>query len=335
MAAHTLTLTRTRVRAASLTPFVLLLLIGRGTIGTEYRISSASDIIEFSRNVSSGTRFEGTTVFLDADIDFSGGGLSEQFEPIGKSTTNYFQGTFDGQGYTISNLAVNSTSAYAGLFGYSNGATIRNVVLDSSCSVVSSYSGSYYAFVGGVIGRHLSGSSENIINMASVTLSGNTSKYNVYLGGITGYIVPSSNSYSTSIKNCVNYGTITHSGATQNWGVVGGLVGMCEGKLTAECVIKNSLNYGNIVHSGVSKSLALGGIVGTNYYGVYDNCVNFGEITSNKASNYIGSVVGYINSGSTAILHCYWSSDVGYTRHAEVEVQQLQKAQASIAPHLS
>ena len=40
-----------------------------------------------------------------------------------------------------------------------------------------------------------------------------------------------------------------------------------------------------------------------------------GKITSNKdSSNYIGSVVGYINSNSEAIVnitHCYWTSDVG------------------------
>ena len=35
-----------------------------------------------------------------------------------------------------------------------------------------------------------------------------------------------------------------------------------------------------------------------------------GKITSNKASNYIGSVVGSVSS-STTITHCYWTSDVG------------------------
>ena len=40
-----------------------------------------------------------------------------------------------------------------------------------------------------------------------------------------------------------------------------------------------------------------------------------GKITSNKVSNYIGSVVGYIDSEATAsITHCYWSSDDGYNK---------------------
>ena len=42
----------------------------------------------FLKKVNSGTSYSGTTVFLDADIDFSG--LSWQFEPIGSHivTTN-------------------------------------------------------------------------------------------------------------------------------------------------------------------------------------------------------------------------------------------------------
>ena len=48
---------------------------------------------------------------------------------------------------------------------------------------------------------------------------------------------------------------------------------------------------------------------------IYENCVSAGKITSGKQaeySNYIGSVVGYVESGkTTTITHCYWTSDVG------------------------
>ena len=71
--------------------------------GNELHIKSVECFIQFSKDVNNGNHYYGTTVFLDADIDFSGG-LSEQFEPIGKSDSKYFQGTFDGQGHTISNL---------------------------------------------------------------------------------------------------------------------------------------------------------------------------------------------------------------------------------------
>ena len=114
-----------------------LLLLGQGALSYEHHIiNTASELIAFSKIVNSGTSYNGTTVFLDADIDFFGG-LSDKFEPIG--TSNDFQGTFDGQRHTISNITIKSFLWYVGLFGYSEGATIRNVVLDSSCSVVGSY----------------------------------------------------------------------------------------------------------------------------------------------------------------------------------------------------
>ena len=134
---------------------VFLLLLGQGALSSSnntYHITTAEDLIQLSNSVNSEMNFEGTTVFLDADIDFSGS-LSEQFEPIGKDMDKGFQGTFDGQGYIISNLAINSSSLTCiGLFGYSKGATFRNVILDSSSSVVSSYSGPSSVYAGGVVG---------------------------------------------------------------------------------------------------------------------------------------------------------------------------------------
>ena len=80
--------------------FLVLGLVACGSaLCAELKINSASDLIDFSNNVNNGTNYFGTTVFLDADIDFSGG-LSEQFEPIGTSESIFFQGTFEGQGYT-------------------------------------------------------------------------------------------------------------------------------------------------------------------------------------------------------------------------------------------
>ena len=118
--------------------------------------------------------------------------LLDNLSLIGKDGNDYhFQGMFDGQGHTISNLAISSSSQFTGLFGYLNGALIRNVVLDSSCSVVSSFSGSNSVFIGGIIGmcQAINGPcvTENIVNMASISFIGNTgnSLYLVELLGIS------------------------------------------------------------------------------------------------------------------------------------------------------
>ena len=75
---------------------VLFCLLGQRALSNEHHINSAHNLISFTNSVNSGTSYNGTTVFLNADIDFSGGGLSEQFEPIGKDSNYYFQGIFDG-----------------------------------------------------------------------------------------------------------------------------------------------------------------------------------------------------------------------------------------------
>ena len=290
----------------------------QGVLGDgEYCIKNANEMIEFSQNVSSGTSYLGTTVFLDADIDFSGG-FSEQFEPIGKDDSKSFQGTFDGRGHTISDLAISSSSLqYVGLFGYSEGTAIRNVVLDSSCSVVSSYnSNSNAAYVGEIIGYCRDCTIENTVNMASVVFTGSTGS-DLYLGGIAGYLEASNK--DAAMRNCANYGSVTHSGNTtgiyySTAAGIGGIIGVSQGISTNKIFIQNCLNYGTITHSGTTAIyLHLGGTLGYTYYANIENCVSGGKITSNKQDKcYIGSVVGYASSSTTTnITHCYWTSDVG------------------------
>ena len=116
--------------------------------GNEVRINNVEEFIQFKDNVNSGSSYDGTTVFLDSDLSFAG----KEFEPIG-TDSNYFRGVFDGQGHVISNLAMTSSPTnYFGLFGYSEGLTIRNVILDSSCSIAGSYSGSGSIYLGGSLG---------------------------------------------------------------------------------------------------------------------------------------------------------------------------------------
>ena len=69
--------------------------LSQGALSYEHHINTASGLIEFSKDVNNGISYNGTTVFLDADIDFSGGLSEQQFEPIG-NISNTFQGTFDG-----------------------------------------------------------------------------------------------------------------------------------------------------------------------------------------------------------------------------------------------
>lgn len=132
--------------------FPLLLLLLEPSLACKYRfIHNASELIEFSNEVNKGTNYQGYTVYLAADINFSD--LSTQFVPIGKDTRCPFRGTFDGQGYVITDLILSSSLfRWTGLFGFSSGTTIKNVVVGNTCSFTSSHSGLEYAFASGIIG---------------------------------------------------------------------------------------------------------------------------------------------------------------------------------------
>lgn len=198
-------------------------------LSKDVRIRSVDELIAFSNDVNSGNSYSGTTVYLDADIDFTGD-LSRNFNPIGVNDTNLFQGIFDGQGHLIRNLTIETSLKYVGLFGFSEKAKIRNVIMDSSCSVVSRYEGSDNAYVGGISGYcklyQPSGTGpcriSNSVNLGSVSFDGSTGN-SLYLGGIVGRID------CQVVTNCANYGPITVSGNVGNDTYVGGIVGLADG----------------------------------------------------------------------------------------------------------
>ena len=214
--------------------FTTLLFCLHGVISgkNELHITNAMEFIYFSNDVNSGNSYSGATVILDNEIDFSGDGLSSQFEPIGNNNSNPFQGTFDGHGYTISGLAVRSSFQYVGLFGYIKGAAIRNVVLDSSCTVTSSYTGSGYSYAGGITGSCGGCMIESCVNMGSISFTGNMLNI-LYIGGIVGELCFSSK--DATVKNCANYGSVIHSGISSSANI-GGVVGHSDSSSTKSYV---------------------------------------------------------------------------------------------------
>ncbi len=124
-----------------------------------YVVNTAAKLAWVSYQVNSNTStLSGKTIKLTADISLSGydwvpiGGQSG-YKISDNAYSRKFQGTFDGQGHTISGLKVNSTRTYAGLFGATgSSAIIKNVGLISP-SVTSTYSSDEYLHgTGGLIG---------------------------------------------------------------------------------------------------------------------------------------------------------------------------------------
>lgn len=105
---------------------------------TEYTLNSAEDLLGFAQLVNGGNAFNGKTVKLGDDIDLQ----NADWEPIGQTGKTTFNGVFDGQNHTISNLYIDSeaeTGAHysSGLFGWvethSEGkGIIKNVTIDGA-----------------------------------------------------------------------------------------------------------------------------------------------------------------------------------------------------------
>ena len=96
---------------------------GAGTEESPYIISNVDHFVHLAADVGAGIDYQGEYFILDDDIDFEG----QTLIPIGNEE-NPFRGTFDGSGYTISNIVIDGTNTQKlGLFGACENATIKNL----------------------------------------------------------------------------------------------------------------------------------------------------------------------------------------------------------------
>ncbi len=143
---------------------------------------------------------------LTADIDFT----SVTHTPIGPNTTYKYNGIFDGQGHRIKNMIINNGASEQGFFGVIRGGTIiRNLIIDSSCSVTGT------SRIGGLVGSAQVNTAspiiiENCINEATVNATATaTGSASGILGAAQGGDYP-----AIQINNCLNTGNITGTLAT-------------------------------------------------------------------------------------------------------------------------
>ena len=185
-----------------------------------------------------------------------------------------FDGTFDGDGHTVSGVYLYNSDYIQGLFGYNTG-TIKNV------GVVNSVIGGDRN-VGAIVGFNFGGTVINCWNSGAVS--------GTHCGGIVG----SNQSAGGKIYNCWNSGTV--SGTVGGEGI-GGIVGS-----NFSSDIYNSYNTGAI--NGKNN---VGGIVGYSKYGKIYNSYNTGTVTStnNTTGIYIGGVIGKL-SGTSNVRCCYY-----------------------------
>ncbi|MDD4110463.1 MAG: GLUG motif-containing protein, partial [Clostridia bacterium] len=236
---------------------------GEGTEINPFQIATKEQLYNLANLVNNSaatnTTYKSLYYELIADITFASDG-SEQWKPIGSTTSWYFSGKFNGNGHIITNLTNTSYItgySYYGLFGYvrgintSNRAEIKNIGLVGTR--IDFYSGnSIYA--GSVAGRiEYYTNISNCYNTGEIILKGSYS----YAGGIVGY------SYSdTQIINCYNTGSVGVINSSTSV-YAGGIVGYSR----TLNQITNSYNIGYITSESIK-----GGIMGGSYSS--DNEIN-------------------------------------------------------------
>ncbi|MCB5230235.1 MAG: T9SS type A sorting domain-containing protein [Candidatus Cloacimonas sp.] len=205
----------------------------------------------------------------DIDLDVSPWNEGVGWEPFGTGESNYFNGVYDGGGYSISGLYMDRSFWYAGLFGYALGATIKNLTI-----IDANVTGEYYV---GALAGFLRNNSK-VINCHVIN---SRVKGSYHVGGLAGE-TNNSNTSSSSAKIEV-IGT----------GYVGGLLG---GNIMSE--VENSY-----CHGVVFGKKDVGGLIGycssTVINKTYSVCYVIGE---SKVGGLIGSLSGSNLEGN----YNYW-----------------------------
>lgn len=242
--------------------------------GTAYKISTEESLRAFAAAVKAddgnGTyNLSGVSFYLAGDIALTG-----TWTPVGSTTVyfgDFFAGTFDGCGHTISGLNVQGSTANQGLFAAINKATIRNLNVSGTVSCGTKN------YVGGIVGKVQAGTIENCSFSGSVT------------GGYTGGIAGGLNSDNVTISGCANLAAVTGTTA-------GGILGYSGSNKVTKVTIENCYNAGSITGSGKA-----GGIVGQLSQGTIENCYSIGAIDGAAKKG------GIFAFSSATVKNCYYT----------------------------
>lgn len=221
---------------------------------------------------------------------------SDPISPIG-SASAAFRGTYDGGFYRIENLKVEDRAADAGLFGRTENATIKNIIVLNG-SVKRVYDNAS-ANVGGIVGCASGTQIENCVYIGGVKTSGNSAN----AGGIVG-----SAENGTTIQNCAYNGSLEASvNGAGSIGRIGGIAGNVTASTITHCEATAAVSALDI---GITESgyLAVGGIAGG-----ADNNANVeysysgGSVKTSKQLNnaYLSGIVGFAEGGTLNISNCY------------------------------
>ena len=256
-----------------------------------------------------GTTHPSASAMLTADIDLKNychaaedGKELLSWIPIG-NYYNRWKGNMNGQGHTISNLYIKTAQNYVGLFGYTERATIQDLIFDyakvenvNTTNTNTLYTGILAGYADGVSPSHIRGikttnnctvigqkDTGGIVGGARINLENcenhSSVKGTSELGGIAG------SSTNINIKCCTNYGTVENNNS-----YIGGIIGYAWYTSIEDCA-----NYGKITSTGWKA----GGIAGQTFgKSRIQNVFSYGDVTNTNDNP--GIIIGYVRGTLTA-----------------------------------
>jgi hypothetical protein len=305
---------------------------GTGEPNNPYQIANVADLLVLAADANDYNKCFILTADIDLDPclpggrDFNTAVIASDKNKNEAFDGNTFTGVFDGAGYKISNLTIDTNGLkrhYLGLFGDVSG-EVKNLCLENiriTAGVFSrrigvlegrnnygTISNCYSTGVinegnelGGLVGENLRGTIKNCFSTVAVT----TGPISSNIGGLVGW------NNEANINDCYATGTVAITGGTRS-DTFGGLVGLnggsiyncySSGNVTGmvysgglagqnQGSIKNCYSMGNV--TGLNYS---GGLVGFNKQSIIGNCYSTGTVTVTGGS-FIGGLVGYNYNGT-------------------------------------
>ncbi|MBR5802899.1 MAG: fimbrillin family protein [Bacteroidaceae bacterium] len=271
--------------------------------GVNYTANSAKGLQQIAEGINDGSIETDCSIVLDGNIDLaSTRSFASNWTPIG-SSEKPFTGTFDGNGYTIKNLALIETEAkegkaYIGFFGYAQDATIKNVNFENvyiniPCLDIDHSQG----HIGAV-----AGSLEGTSTIENVTMKGDITVYATQTanGASRVAVVAGGNSYGNVTMKNVH--VIANEGssliANNN---VGALAGQLQGKMVFENCTSNINVTANKFFAGGLVGIAAGDSKFVNCHTTGDVAVVAGRENRHNDEYRVGGIAGGWADGKTKV----------------------------------
>jgi len=271
--------------------------IGDGTSTQPYQIATLENLFWVAADELRWDKYYLQTADIDAG-ETNTWYSDKGWIPIGNDNTP-FSGSYNGQGYSISNLYIDRTTENIGLFGWVDSGVFTDIkILD--CTITGDLS------VGGLAG-YVTGS-----EISGCSSTGSLSGF-ADVGGLIGFVKE-----NTSVTDCFSDATVDCEGES------GGFIGIASdfGNVITNCYSTGDVTGGDYLGgfigsmdnaSEITKCYSTGNVVGENSVGGFIGYNDGGMISKSYSNCTIAGttgVGGFVGFTSGSISDCFSIGDV-------------------------